>query len=103
MRRAAKVDANQDAVVSVLKAYGATVQSLAAIGKGCPDLLVGYRGHTLLVEVKDGRKPPSHRQLTEHQQKWMTEWKGGTVAVVKDIEGVEHLLRTINGSTAQSS
>lgn len=100
MRRAAKVDANQDAIVSVLKAWGATVQSLAAIGKGCPDLLVGYRGHTILLEIKDGRKPPSQRQLTEHQQKWMSEWKGGTLAVVTDIQGIETLLRTINGSAA---
>lgn len=102
MRRAAKIDANHDQIVSVARAYGASVQSLAAVGRGCPDLLIGYRGHTLLVEVKDGMKPPSARQLTEHQQKWMADWRGGAVAVIKDIEGLEHLLRTIHGSTTQS-
>lgn len=96
MRRAAKIDANHDQIVSVLKAYGASVQSLAAVGKGCPDLLVGYRGHTLLIEVKDGRKAPSQRQLTDHQLDWHAKWNGGTVAIITDVEGLEHLLRTIN-------
>lgn len=103
MRRAAKIDANHDQIVSVARAYGATVQSLAAVGRGCPDLLIGYRGHTLLVEVKDGTKPPSARQLTNQQLDWHANWKGGTVAIIKDIEGLEHLLRTIHGSPTQSS
>lgn len=94
MRRAAKIDANQEQIVSVLKAHGATVQSLAAVGKGCPDLLVGYRDKTLLIEVKDGRKPPSARQLTEHQLDWMANWNGGTVAIITDVEGLLHLLKT---------
>lgn len=94
MRRAAKIDANQEQIVSVLKAYGATVQSLAAVGKGCPDLLVGYRGKTLLIEVKDGRKPPSARQLTDQQLDWHASWNGGAVAIITDVEGLEHLLKT---------
>ena len=36
VRKAARVDANQDQVVSVLRGYGASVQSLAAVGKGVP-------------------------------------------------------------------
>jgi hypothetical protein len=32
--RAAKIDANQEAVVTALRAAGATVQSLAGVGKG---------------------------------------------------------------------
>ena len=92
MRRAAKVDQNQDAVVSALRAAGATVQSLAAVGKGVPDLLVGYKGTTLLMEVKDGNKPPSAQRLTEDQLKWHGEWKGGSLAVV---DGPEAALRMI--------
>lgn len=40
MRRAAKVDDTQKAIVEALRAAGARVLSLAAVGKGCPDLLV---------------------------------------------------------------
>lgn len=82
MMRWAKIDANQEAVVTALRAAGATVQSLAAVGKGVPDLLVGYQGQTLLMEVKDGNKSPSARLLTEDQLRWHGSWKGGALAVV---------------------
>jgi Holliday junction resolvase len=82
MMRAAKIDANQEQIVTALRAAGATVQSLAGVGKGVPDLLVGYQGQTLLLEIKDGRKPPSARLLTEDQLKWHGSWKGGALAVV---------------------
>lgn len=82
MMRWAKIDANQEAVVTALRAAGATVQSLAAVGKGVPDLLVGYQGQTLLMEVKDGNKSPSARLLTEDQLRWHGNWKGGALAVV---------------------
>jgi len=83
MRRAAKVDANQEAVVSALRAAGATVQSLAAVGKGVPDLLCKYQGSIYLIEVKDGRKPPSQRKLTDDQLKWHNEWKCAFLGVVE--------------------
>ena len=93
--RAAKVDANQIQVVSALRAAGATVQSLAGVGKGVPDLLVGHQGHTLLMEVKDGDKSPSQRKLTEDQLKWHREWNGGTLAVVDGPEAALRALRVI--------
>lgn len=92
MRRAAKVDANQEQVVQALRAAGATVQTLAAVGKGVPDLLVGYQGKTLLLEVKDGRRPPSERRLTEDQLVWHGAWRGGPLAVV---DGVDAALRAL--------
>jgi len=82
MRRAAKVDTNHAEVVKALRAIGCTVQSLAAIGKGCPDLLVGYRGKTLLMEVKDGTRPPSEKRTTEDQDKWHGAWNGGALWLV---------------------
>lgn len=82
MRRAAKIDANQTAIVSALRAAGATVQSLATVGQGCPDLLVGHKGSTYLMECKDGRKSPSRRELTPDQIEWHVEWRGGACTVV---------------------
>jgi len=90
--RAAKIDANHEQVVSALRAAGASVQTLAAVGKGVPDLLVGYQGKTLLLEVKDGRKPPSARRLTEDQLKWHGAWRGGPLAVV---DGPDAALRML--------
>ena len=92
MRRAAKVDANHTQVVMALQAVGATVQSLAAVGQGVPDLLVGFQGKTLLMEVKDGQKPPSARRLTEQQLTWHGAWCGGPVAIV---DGVDAALRAL--------
>jgi Holliday junction resolvase len=90
--RAAKIDANHEQVVSALRAAGASVQSLAGVGKGVPDLLVGFQGKTLLMEVKDGRKTPSARRLTEDQLKWHGAWNGGPLAVV---DGVDAALRML--------
>lgn len=85
MRRAAKVDANQASIVSGLRKIGASVEILSAVGNGCPDLLVGYRGKNLLLEVKDGNKPPSKRELTDDQVDWHESWRG-QVFVVCSIE-----------------
>ena len=98
MRRAAKIDANQPAIVDALRACGAVVQSLAAVGNGCPDLLVAYRGHTIIVEIKDGSKPPSARELTPDQLKWHAAWKGGRLALVTDVEGALRILKVIDAS-----
>jgi hypothetical protein len=56
------------------------------------DLLVGKGGRTLLVEIKDGKKPPSQRKHTPAQKAFLAEWLGGTVATV---DGVEAALRAV--------
>lgn len=84
--RAARVDANHADVVAALRAVGASVQSLAVCGGGVPDLLVGLRGRTYLIEVKDGSKPPSARRLTPDEEAWHREWRGAPVAVVKNVD-----------------
>jgi len=81
VRRAAKVDANQREIVAALRGAGATVQLLHAVGEGCPDLLVGWNGLNLLLEVKDGSKPPSAQKLTPQQEVWHRDWRGHRVVV----------------------
>ena len=95
MRRAAKTDRNQDEIVQALRAAGASVQSLAAVGQGVPDLLVGFCGATVLIEVKDASQPPSRRRLTEDQIKWHGAWRGGPVAVVDGVEAALRILGVI--------
>jgi hypothetical protein len=81
MRRAHRTDGSHAEIVEHLTAIGATVQSLAGIGGGCPDLLVGHQGVNLLVEEKDGEKAQSQRDLTEYQERWVKRWKGMPVIV----------------------
>ena len=78
MRRAAKVDANQDQIVSALRAAGASVQSLAPIGKGCPDILAAIQGHMFLMEIK---RPKG--KTNDTQDKWHITWNA-PVYVVRD-------------------
>lgn len=68
--RAARVDANQAEIVKALRDVGAFVQVLSSVGKGCPDLLVAYRGVWSLIECKDGKKSPSAQRLTDEQITW---------------------------------
>ena len=87
MRRAARVDANQAAIVETLRAAGCSVYII-----GLPvDLVVGKNGrHTVLVEIKteDG-------DYTPHQRKFMATWKGGPVATIRDVEGALTLARSL--------
>ncbi len=93
MRQAARIDSNQPAIVKALRSAGARVQSLAAVGKGCPDLLVGFGKRNLLLEVKDGAKPPSARKLTPAEEEWHSQWTGyGQVAIVETPEQAVRLL-----------
>lgn len=86
MRRAAKVDRNQAEIVAALRKVGATVTDTSKVGNGFPDLTVGFRGKTYLMEVKDGSKPPSARELTADQIEWHIEWRGGPCAVVNSVD-----------------
>ena len=77
-----KVDANQRFIRAELLKAGATVTDLSAVGKGCPDLLVGYKGRTYLLECKDGRVAKSHRKLTPDQVVWHESWQGEKAHIV---------------------
>jgi hypothetical protein len=85
MRRAAKVDRNQAEIVAALRRLGATVQPLHAVGQGCPDLLVGFRGSNYLLEIKDWQASASDRVLNAGQVEWHGGWKG-QVAKVETVE-----------------
>jgi hypothetical protein len=87
MSRAKKVDINQKAVVDAFRKLGASVALLHQVGAGFPDLLVGFAGENLLVEVKEGKKT-----LRKNQQDWADAWKGGPVTVVHNVDEVVALL-----------
>jgi len=76
MRRAGRVDANQQLIVNALRRVGCSVAVTSNLGGGFPDLVVGRAGHNYLMEVKDGDKPPSRQRLTEDEMRWHEAWRG---------------------------
>ncbi len=88
MRRAARTDRNQSEIVEALRKLGASVQPLHSVHDGVPDLLVGYQGRNLLIEIKDGTKPPSARRLTECQVQWHHDWLGQAAIVASTEEAI---------------
>ncbi len=87
-RRANKVDGNQTQIVEALRAAGCSVQSLADVGNGCPDILVGTRGQCIALELKQ----PGER-LTPKQKKWHALWLGNAHIAYSAAEAlaiVEH-------------
>lgn len=88
-RRAAKVDRNQSEIVGALRAVGASVKPMHAVGQGFPDLAVGFRGINYHLEVKDGSLPPSARGLTPDQIKHHAEWRGQVAVVTSAKEALK--------------
>jgi hypothetical protein len=82
-----RVDANQVAVVAALREYGATVLDMHTLGKGAPDIVVGYAGRNYLCEIKapGGKLTPSERD-------WHNAWRG-TVWVIYTVDQAIDLIR----------
>jgi hypothetical protein len=91
MTFAKKVDKNQASVVKALRDYGADVHLLHMVGRGIPDLLVAYEGHTILIEVKDG----AHKVFTPEQIKFIAAWKGGPLYRVNSSEEAIDVLKSL--------
>ena len=92
--RAAKIDSNQVEIISYLRDKGCKVLHLHTL-KNCCDALVGYRGKLFLIEIKDGKKPKSQRQLTDGEKKFFAEWVDYPLFIVQSIEDCETILKTI--------
>jgi hypothetical protein len=97
-----RTDSNHTLIVAVFRAMGCSVQSVAMVGKGCPDLLVGKDGWTVPVEVKDGAKPPSARKLTSDEEIWRANWKG-SYALIESPEQAHQLVADMMLKTSLGS
>jgi hypothetical protein len=87
MRHAARVDANQAAIVQALRDAGAYVWII-----GLPvDLLVGYKDRTLLIEVKTTSK----KRLTGLQATFFEKWTGGTLCRVDSPEAALRMIGVV--------
>lgn len=89
MRQRARVDDNHGQIAEALRAAGCTVLHLHQVGGGCPDVLAGIDGRNLLIEIKDGSKPPSRRQLTADESAFHATWRGQIAVVSTVAEALE--------------
>jgi hypothetical protein len=88
-----KIDANQPEIVKAFRQLGCKVLHLHTVGNGCADLLVGRPKlqKMLLVEIKDGSKPPSARKLTKDEQEFRNAWAGSYMVV----EGIPDVVKVV--------
>ncbi len=86
-----RVDRNQAEIVEAFRRYGASVAHTHQLGKGFPDLVVGYHGQNWLIEVKDWMKPQSQRALTPAEKEFRDNWRG-TYHIVETIGDVAALI-----------
>jgi hypothetical protein len=90
MRRAARKDLNQAAIVKALRDAGAYVYDI-----GLPvDILCGYKNRTLLMELKSGSK----KRLTPLQADFFANWTGGTLCRVDSPEAALMMLRALDAN-----
>lgn len=87
MRKHGRVDSNHAAVVTALRKIGCSVQSLADVGNGCPDLLVGYHGENYALEVK-----VPGADLTPDEEAWEERWVGNYAVVHSAQEAINFVL-----------
>jgi Holliday junction resolvase len=87
----ARIDTNHKEIVKALRDAGATVVSLAAMKHGCPDLLVGYAGETMLMEIKRDAKA----KFTSDQLDFLSKWKGGSISRVDSVDAAIRALGII--------
>lgn len=68
--RAKRTDKNQKEIVKILRDLGCSVFDTSSVGKGYPDINVGYKGQTYLVEIKSSNKATFTEQQVEFQKNW---------------------------------
>ncbi len=87
MRKKARVDANQKEIVQELRKRGISVLHTHQLGKGAPDIIVGYMNSNYLIELKDGNKSKSQQRLTKDELDFSLKWSG-SYAVCNSLEQI---------------
>lgn len=91
--RGKRTDHNQTAVVKELRALGVFIQDLSQVGKGCPDLLCGFRGRWYVIELKNPKQVPSKRKQTEDEVRWKERLYGRAPYVL--AETTEEIMKVL--------
>lgn len=96
MRRAAKKDRNHRDFVDEARAHGASVMEHPN-GRNEPDLIVGWRGVTCLVEIKPAGVL-THKERVAKQKAFLEQWRGGPALIASSWqEAMWKICDHING------
>jgi hypothetical protein len=88
-----RTDANHKELIDKIRQIpSASVFSTHEVGKGFPDIVVGYRGINYMFEIKDGKKTASQKKLTQAEIKFHSNWTG-QISVVEKIEDILNILK----------
>ena len=89
---AKRVDKNHKELVAALRnTPGVSVFSLADLGKGVPDICIGYRSFTILAEIKSAKG-----KLNPLQTEWHFTWTGTPVVILRDTDDIAELIKTLD-------
>lgn len=88
MRRAARIDVPQPDIVQAIREIGGEVTHLHALGRGVADILISWRQQWVVMEIKDGTKPPSKQRLTPDEARWIGRQKAPVYVVTSAAEAV---------------
>lgn len=81
-----RTDKNQDEIVKYLRSKGVSVFIASQVGKGFPDLVIGFGGITVLVEIKSGSYG-----LSENQKEFFNTFDG-MKCVIRNKEDCDDLI-----------
>lgn len=82
----AKKDANHDEIVNILLKMGVPFYDLSASGYGVPDGIAWVKNSWQFVEIKNLKTAYGRRGLNPIQRKWITQWRGGGVYILKTVD-----------------
>ena len=96
MKYGVKKDANHHEVVNALQKAGAYVLDMSHVGRGFPDLIVGFQKKTILMEIKNPKTSYGKKGLNKNQIKWKEQWTGGSYCVVDSPQAALQMIGVAN-------
>ena len=94
--RACKIDSNQPEIVDHFREWGCSVLIISNL-KNCCDILVALHGRTIAIEIKDGKKTKSQRELTGGELTFSKEWKGAW-RLCESIKDADKIINELNST-----
>jgi len=103
MRKLAKTDENQQEIIDQLKSLPYRLSMIAThqLGGGFPDLVIGYKGRNLLVEIKNPEWATRtelvdpFEMLTEDEESFLMQWEGEYI-IAFDIDPILDWIAGVN-------
>lgn len=89
----AKKDANHNELVEILLKMGVPFYDLSAVGCGVPDGIAWVKNTWQFVEIKNPKTRYGMRGLNPIQRKWITQWRGGGVYILKTVDDAINFAR----------